>query len=130
MSVAKLLPVLSCHTYPLSQTPASTDPLRRRSLLPVVDDNPCVGESNIGDEGQLVSSIIVSFITSLIFSKLSLNLIYTVFVPSPLGNVRERLEEHDCRLVGDVLDPKATCIEFIPVSVAHVVVKTTLVPVV
>lgn len=125
-----MLPVLSCHIYPLSQTPASTDPLRRRSILPVVEDDPCVGESNIGDEGQLVSSIIVSLISSLMFSNPSLNLIYTVFVPSPLGNVRERLEEHDCQLVGDEVDPKATCVEFIPVSVAHVVVKMTSVPVV
>ena len=110
--------------------PASSDPLRSNCIFPVERTTPLIGEITTGAAGQEASSNILSVVSVVIFPKPSLNLIYTIFVPSPLGNVRAIEEEHDCRLVGDALEPNATCSPFIPVSVAHVVVKNTLVPVV
>lgn len=110
--------------------PASREPLRSNCIFPVVNTTPLIGESNAGATGQRVSTCIVSVVALVIFPNPSLNLIYTVFVPSPLGNVRAIDAEHDCQFVGDALEPNATCVPFIPVSVAHVVVKNTFVPVV
>jgi hypothetical protein len=77
--------------------------------------------------GAVVSKIIVSVVSVLVFPKLSLNLIYTVFVPSPAVNVCARVALHVVQLVGLLVFPNATSTPPTPASVAHVVVSVTVV---
>ncbi len=72
----------------------------------------------------------VSVISLVVFHSPSLNLIYTVLVPSPLGNVKFIVELHVVQLPGFALLPYATCTVPSPKSVAHIVFRVTFVQVV
>ena len=76
--------------------------------------------------GAVVSSTIVSVLSAVVFPSASLNLIYTVFVPSPVVNVCAILVLQLCRLVGFALFPYATCTPPTHASVAHTVFNVTL----
>jgi hypothetical protein len=77
--------------------------------------------------GFVVSSVMVSVISAVVFHNPSLNLIYTVFVHSQLVRVCEIFEVHVVQLVGLAEFPYATWTFAFQVSVAHVVVSVTLV---
>ena len=79
--------------------------------------------------GAVVSKIIVSVVSLVVFANVSLNLIYTVLVASHPLSVRAMLAEQDCRLVGAAALPNATCTQETHASVAQVVVNVTDVPV-
>jgi hypothetical protein len=82
---------------------------------------------NVPHTGAVVSKIIVSVTSLVVFVKLSRNLIYTVFVPSPFGSVNPMDALHVVQLVGFAPVPYATCTPPTPESLAHVVFKVTLV---
>lgn len=75
--------------------------------------------------GAVSSNTIVSVISDVVFHAESLNLIYTVLVPSHADNVHAILELHVCRLVGLDELSNATCTHPTPASVAHVVFNVT-----
>ena len=79
--------------------------------------------------GAVVSKIIVFVTSSVVFPSSSLNLIYTVFSPSPLGNVKLILELHVSQLSGLAPVPYATSIVHSHAS-GHVVSSVTVVEVV
>ncbi len=58
--------------------------------------------------GAIVSKMIVSEITDVVFHTASLNCMYTVFVPSPVGKVKEIAEAHNVQFVGVAPVQKAT----------------------
>jgi len=84
----------------------------------------------VGAVGAAVSKMIVSVVSMLVFPKLSLHLIYTVFVPSPDIKVCARVVLQVIQFVGLLAFPYATCTPPTPASVAQVVVNTTAVPLV
>jgi hypothetical protein len=55
--VAKVLDVLVCQIYPLSQIHASIDQLRSRFMIHVLNAVPLVGDNAIGIVGPVLSSI-------------------------------------------------------------------------
>jgi hypothetical protein len=75
--------------------------------------------------GAAVSNSIVSVTSLLIFPKLSLHLIYTVFVPSVVARVCAIDVLQLVQLAGFALLPNATCTHHTHPSVAHVVFKVT-----
>lgn len=81
-----------------------------------------------GAVGAVVSNVIVSEICVLMLPKLSLNCIYTVFVPSHALNVCAILALHVVQFVGFALFQNATCTPPTHASVAHVVFKVTFTP--
>lgn len=80
--------------------------------------------------GAVVSSRIVSVSCVAVLSKLSLNFIYTVLVPSPPESVNGIVVIQPVRFIGLVALPYATCTPPTPASVAQVVVNDTIVPLV
>ena len=73
----------------------------------------------------MVSKIIVSVVSLVVFPSASLNLIYTVLVASPAVSVCAMLAVQDCRLVGAAELPNATCTHETPASVGQVVFNVT-----
>ena len=71
--------------------------------------------------------MIVSDTCVLVLPKLSLHLIYTVFIPSHALNVCAILALHVVQFVGLLVFPNATCTPPTPASVAHVVFNVTAV---
>ena len=81
----------------------------------------------VSTTGLVVSKIIVSVRSLVVFQNESLNLIYTVFVSSPADKVWAIETLQLVRFVGLAVLPYATCSPPTPASVAHAVVKRTLV---
>jgi hypothetical protein len=83
------------------------------------------GEISIGGIGQLVSRIILSVVTSVVFKKESRNLVYIVLTQSHVVKVHDLLDEHQVQFVGDEVLPYATCTHHIHQSVGHVILSVT-----
>jgi hypothetical protein len=80
---------------------------------------------NVGAVGAAVSKTIVSDTSAVVFPKLSLHLIYTVFVPSHPLNVCAIDVLQLVQFVAHVVLPNATCTHHTHPSVAHVVFNVT-----
>ena len=116
------------YSYCTPHTPASVDAVLLTILL-----NPCVNAGSavmLAAVGAVLSKVIVSVTSVLIFHKLSLKTINTVLVPSPADTVCAILAPHVVQLVGLVVFQNATCTHPTPASVAQVVVSVTVVPLV
>ena len=125
---AKLDHVLNCRIYPLIPAQVSIDQDRNKSTVHVYNVCQLVGESNCGVVGDMVSKIIVSVVFTilpLVFHRVSIKLIYTVFSQSHALNVRDFVVAHHVQFVGDDEFQYATCTVHTHESVGHVMFNVT-----
>jgi hypothetical protein len=94
-------------------------------LFPVLHEYTCTAHIT----GNVVSNIIVSVVSLVVFCTASRNLIYTVLFASPAVIVCPVVLTHGCRLVGPAVLPNAISTPHAPASVAQVILRVTEVPV-
>lgn len=87
---------------------------------------PVVLSKNVGASGATVSRMMSSVVSEEIFHRLSLNLIYTVLIPSGVLRLFDRAVLHDCRFVGLAEFQNATCTHPTHASVAQTVLNVTV----
>jgi hypothetical protein len=119
------LSLLNCHIYQLIHTHTSVHVLRLSSTVHVFCIKLSAGEIKVGARGHVVSNIIVSVISLVIFANASRVAIYTVFTQSHVVIVRNFDVEHHVRFVGLELFPYAISIHDTHASVGHVIFNVT-----